>query len=71
MTTQTIPTQSTALPAEGLVRLPTVLAVLGISRSTWWRGVAAGRYPRGRKISPGCTAYDVRDLRRLIDEGTP
>jgi prophage regulatory protein len=58
------------LPQTGFVRLPVVLSVFPVSRSAWWAGIKAGRYPRGVKLSERCTAWDVRDIRRLIAQAS-
>lgn len=55
------------LPAEGYVRLPQVLAAIPVSKSTWWNGIAAGRYPKPVKLGPRTTAWRVSDIRDLID----
>ena len=55
------------LPDTGLIRLPAVLAVYPVSRSTWWAGVKAGRYPKPVKLAPRITAWRVADIRALID----
>lgn len=55
------------LPAEGFVRLPVVLSVMGIGKSTWWAGVRDGRYPKGIKLGPRTTAWRVDDIRALIE----
>jgi predicted DNA-binding transcriptional regulator AlpA len=57
---------TTTLPVEGYVRLPQVLKVFPISKSSWWAGVADGRYPQPVKLSPRVTAWKVEDIRRLI-----
>lgn len=54
------------LPAEGFVRLISVLAVLGISRTSFYNGVKAGVYPPGKLISPRCRVYSVEQIRELI-----
>ena len=56
------------LPAEGFVRLGDVLKVVPVGRSSWWAGVAAGRYPSPVKLGPRTTAWRVDDIRRLIGE---
>lgn len=56
-----------ALAADGLLRLHEVLAVYPVSRSTWWAGVASGRFPAGVKLSPRCTAWRAADVRELIE----
>lgn len=55
------------LPETGFVRLPTILEVFPISRSGWWSGVKAGKYPPAYKLSAGCTAWKVTDIRELLD----
>ncbi len=56
------------LPETGFVRLPTVLKVFPVSKSTWWAGVAAGAYPKPVKLAPRTTAWCVEDIRLLIQQ---
>jgi prophage regulatory protein len=63
----TIPQNQPMLPAEGFVRLPTVLSVYPVSKSTWWEGVRSGRYPKAVKLGPRTTAWRVSDIRALIE----
>jgi prophage regulatory protein len=61
-----------ALPDVGFVRLPQVLAVLPIGKSTWWAGVKNGKYPAAVKLGPRVSAWRVEDIRGLIaDIGAP
>lgn len=55
------------LPAEGFVRLPAILRVFPIGRSSWWAGVAAGIYPPAVKLGPRTTAWRVEDIRELLE----
>lgn len=55
------------LSANGLLRLPTVLAVYPVGTSTWWAGIASGRFPAGVKLSARCTAWRAEDIRDLIE----
>ena len=41
---------------------------LGISRSTVWRFVAAGKLPQPIKISDRCSRWKATDLERLIEQ---
>ena len=71
MESETHPTRPTVLasatlPETGFVRLPTVLTVIPVSRSTWWAGIKAGRYPEPCKLGPGVTAWRVEDIRALV-----
>ncbi|MGZ0079207.1 AlpA family transcriptional regulator [Methylomonas sp. ZR1] len=56
------------LPAEGFVRLPSVLGVLGVSKSTFLNGVKDGKYPAGTLLSPRCRVWPVDDIRALLDK---
>ena len=58
--------QDSTLPTEGFVRLPQVLAVYPVGRSSWWAGVKAGRYPAPVKLGPRVTAWRVEDVRQLL-----
>ena len=54
------------LPNEGFVRLPQVLHVLGIGKTTFWAGIKQGRYPAPVKLGPRTSAWRVQDIRELI-----
>ncbi len=54
------------LPVEGFARLPVVLANFPVSKSSWWAGVKAGRFPKAVKLGPRMTAWRVEDIRALI-----
>jgi prophage regulatory protein len=65
------------LPATGFLRIqhiigdpkadPPIPALIPIGRSTWWAGIAAGRYPAPVKLSARVTAWRVQDIKALID----
>jgi prophage regulatory protein len=58
-----------ALPKTGFVRLSSILAPHGpipVSKSTWWAGIKAGRFPKPVKLGPRITAWRVEDIRALI-----
>jgi predicted DNA-binding transcriptional regulator AlpA len=68
------------LPETGFLRLrdiigdrrasPPIPALLPVGKSTWWQGVAAGRYPAPvRTLGARITAWRVEDIRALIDRG--
>lgn len=54
------------LPETGFVRLPDVLKVFPVSKSTWWAGVKDGSYPQPVKLASRITAWRVEDIRELI-----
>jgi predicted DNA-binding transcriptional regulator AlpA len=55
------------IPNEGYMRLPAILSVFPVSRSTWWAGINTGRFPKGFKLGPRITAWKVEDIRKLIE----
>ncbi|MGE8274544.1 helix-turn-helix transcriptional regulator [Stenotrophomonas sp.] len=61
---------ASALPDTGFLRLPDVLRLYPVSRSTWWAGVKAGRYPQPFKIGERATAWRAEDIRALISSAS-
>lgn len=69
----------TQLPTEGFLRLNQIIgkkskkgeegepAIIPVSRSTWWSGVKAGRFPKPVKLGARTTAWKVADIRALIN----
>ena len=55
-----------ALPETGFVRLPAILKVFPVSKSTWWDGVKKGVYPQPVNLGARITAWRVEDIRELI-----
>ena len=49
-----------------LYRLHQVLARIPVSRSSWFEGIKAGRYPRGLQLGPRTTVWRSDDIDRLI-----
>jgi predicted DNA-binding transcriptional regulator AlpA len=46
--------------------------ILPISKSTWWAGVKAGRYPQPIKLGPRVTAWNKNEVLALLKgSGTP
>jgi prophage regulatory protein len=56
------------LPETGFVRIPTILKIFPIGKSTWWEGVKSGKYPKPVKLSDRITAWKVEDIKNLIDQ---
>ena len=54
------------LPSEGYVRLPTILKVIPIGKSTLWKRVADGTFPQPVKLGERTTAWRVSDIREVI-----
>ncbi len=56
-------------PETGLVRLPQVLTVIPISRSSWMQGVKDGKYPRPIKLGH-ISLWRAEDIHALIEKIT-
>lgn len=56
-----------SIPETGFLRIDQVLQFIPISKSSWWSGIATGRYPAPIKLGPRTTAWKVEDLRALIE----
>jgi prophage regulatory protein len=55
------------LPPEALIRLPDVLRLFPVSKSTWWAGVKEGTYPQPVKLGARAVGWplgSVLDLTR-------
>lgn len=72
------------LPNTGFLRLPQIIgrpatktappipALIPVSKSTWWAGVKALRYPQPtRALGARITAWAVEDIRALIEATAP
>ena len=65
------------LPATGFLRQrqilgdknadPPIPAILPIGKTNWWAGVKSGRYPKPVKLGPRTTAWQVDDIRALLE----
>jgi prophage regulatory protein len=59
-------------PTTGLLRLNQIIrpgGPLPISRSAWWEGVRAGRYPPKIKLGPKISAWRAEDILALVERG--
>ena len=56
-----------SLPETGFLRLPAILKIIPISKSSWWSGIQAGRFPKPVKIGERTTAWRCEDIRALIE----
>ena len=65
-TEKNMPLETSSLPEKGFVRLPSVLKVIPIGKSSWWEGVKKGIYPQPVKIGKRVTAWRVEDIHALI-----
>ena len=64
------------LPETGFLRLPQIVGnpkanppippILPISKSSFWAGIKAGKYPKPVKLGARTTVWRVEDIRALI-----
>ncbi len=57
---------NTNIPTMGFLRLPQILKIFPVSKSTWWAGVKDGRYPQSVKLAPKITAWKAEDIHHLM-----
>jgi predicted DNA-binding transcriptional regulator AlpA len=55
------------LPQIGWLRVRQVLRFVPVSRSCWWAGVRAGRFPKPIKLSERVTVWRASDIRDLVE----
>lgn len=54
-----------ALPDSSMLAIDEVLALVGISRSTWYAGIKAGRYPPSIPIGPASPRWALGEIRKV------
>jgi predicted DNA-binding transcriptional regulator AlpA len=59
---------STETNPQALLRLPQVLALIPVSKSTWWNGVKNGKFPRPIKLTERTTCWRARDILAFIEK---
>ncbi len=56
------------LPETGYIRLATLINFVPFSKSTFWRKVKAGKFPKPYKLSDNITAWKAEDVRAWMDK---
>ncbi len=59
-------TEIVSFSAKGFIRLPQVLKMIPVGKSTWWAGVKEGRFPKAVKLGRNTTAWRVEDIEELM-----
>lgn len=54
-------------PLGGFLRLPQVLALIPVSRSSWWEGVRRGIYPKQISLGPRSVGWSRESIDALIN----
>jgi predicted DNA-binding transcriptional regulator AlpA len=50
------------------LRLPQVLKRYPVSKSTWWKGIREGKYPKPVKLSERTSAWRESDIDALCNQ---
>ncbi len=58
---------NTSIYGDKLIKIQQVLAIYPVSRATWWRGIKAGKYPAGIKLTVRTTVWSQQAIDRLIE----
>ncbi|HEY1096096.1 MAG TPA: AlpA family phage regulatory protein [Alphaproteobacteria bacterium] len=53
---------------NGFLRLPQILQLIPVSKSTWWNGCKSGKFPTPYKLAPRITAWKAIDVQGCIDK---
>lgn len=54
---------------DSLLRLPEVLALIPVSRATWYAGMKEGRYPAPVSLGPRCVAWRASEIQQIVSRG--
>ena len=57
----------TNIPAYGFLRLPQILEIFPVGKSSWWEGCRTGRYPKPVKLGPRTTVWRAEDIAALVE----
>ena len=53
-------------PYVGFMRLPQVLSLIPISKSSWWAGIRSGKYPKQIKLGEKTSVWRAEDIKALL-----
>ena len=59
--------QKSFIPTSGFLRLPQILAIFPIGKTTWWEGCRTGRFPKPVKLGARTTAWRAEDIAALVE----
>lgn len=51
---------------DSFLRLPEVLAIIPVSRATWYEGIKKGRFPAPVKLGPRVSLWRRSDIEKLV-----
>ncbi len=50
----------------GFYRLPQILELIPMSKSSWWNGINSGKFPKGFNIGSNITVWLKLDIHKLL-----
>lgn len=57
-----------SFPKVGYVRLPQILSVFPISKSAWWAGIRAGKFPKQIKLGEKTSVWKAEQIWALFTQ---
>ena len=61
--------ESKNVEADRILRLPEVLKLYPLGRSSWLNGVREGKFPASIKLSKRCVGWRYSEIVKLIEGG--
>lgn len=56
------------IPETGFLRFKQVQGFFPVSRTTWYRGIRSGRFPKPIMLGPKTVVWKAEDIRALIEK---
>jgi len=56
------------ISSKGFLRLPQVLDLVPVGKSTWWAGCKTGRFPKPVKLGLRTAAWRTEDIALLLEK---
>lgn len=53
---------------ERLIKLPEVLATVGMKKTAWYEGIKAGKYPKPIKRSPRDVVWPMSAVQKIVSD---
>lgn len=57
-------------PVLGFVRMPVLIKLLGVSKTTIYKEIREGRFPKQVRISPRVSAWRITDIKAHLEQLT-
>lgn len=62
------PEEYCKLPIDGFIRLNEVLAILGLKKTTFQKGIREGTLPKPYKFGPRISLWSIEEIRSAVDK---